>query len=294
MRAVGLYSPEAHRDYFQRVAEHLAAAMHIFRHVPPDSTEPGRPMAPALARIAREQVDLGDSVDVLRRAMAPGRGTIIVGAHVTNFLLILARLNEEIPLTVYLRHSRDPRKLIAKQRWCRATGLTFIAEPASTADPARRAATLADALAAGRVLVITPDIPQKDGNGVPVRFLDREIHLPNGPAALSVLTGAPLVSATGRPASRATRLVLEGPLTLDAEPKGRGARQAAIAARMQWFADRFSNYLRASPSLWFLWADNRWTRVFRGDPRFARLRSPAVESVPPPLAEPWHAVPERS
>ncbi len=269
MRAVGLYSPEVHRDYFRRVAEHLAAAMHIFRHVPPADTPAGRPMAAGLARVVHQQIKLGDSVEVLRRALEGGQGAIIVGAHVTNFLLILARLNEEIPLTVYLRHSRDPRKLEAKQRWCRATGLSFIAEPASSADPTRRAATLADALAAGRVLVITPDLPQKDGDGVAVRFLDRIVHFPNGPAAMSLLTGAPLVSATGRPEGRATRLVLEGPLSAEVSAKGRGWRQAAIAERMQWFADRFAAYLQANPSLWFLWADNRWTRVFRGDPRFA-------------------------
>lgn len=265
MRAVGLYSPDAHRDYFRRVAEHLAAAMHIFRNPPADAD--GR-MSAGLARRVHKQIELGDSVAVLRRALAGGNGAIIVGAHVTNFLMILARLNEEIPLTVYLRHSRDPRKLEAKQRWCRATGLSFIAEPASSADPTRRAATLADALAGGRVLVITPDLPQKDADGVPVRFLDRVVHFPNGPAAMSLLTGAPLVSATGRPEGRATRLVLQGPLSADVSAKGRGWRQAAIAERMQWFADRFSEYLRANPSLWFLWADNRWTRVFRFDPRF--------------------------
>ena len=266
MRAVGLYSPEAHRDYFRRVAEHLAAALHIFRNPPAD--ESGR-MAADLARRVHKQIELGDSVVVLRRALAGGNGAIIIGAHITNFLMVLARLNEEIPLTVYLRHSRDPRKLEAKRRWCRATGLSFIAEPASSVDPTRRAATLADALAGGRVLVITPDLPQKDGDGVGVRFLDRVVHFPNGPAAMSLLTGSPLVAATGRPAGRATRLVLEGPLSADVESKGRGWRQAAIAERMQWFADRFAEYLRANPSLWFLWGDNRWTRVFRLDPRFA-------------------------
>ncbi len=268
MRAVGLYSADTHRDYFRRVAEHLAAAMHIFQHVPPDLAEPGRPMAEPLARIAHEQIELGDSPDVLRRALAGNCGAIVIGAHITNFLLVLARLNEVIPLTIYLRHSRDPRRTTAKQRWCRATGLRFIAEPSSAIDPTRRAALMADALAAGRTLVITPDIPQKDGEGTAVRFFDRTIHLPNGAAALSLLTGAPLVAAIARPAGRATRLVLEGPMSADVPARGKGWRQAAMVERMQWFTDLFAGYLRADPSLWFLWGDNRWTRVFRGEPRW--------------------------
>lgn len=267
MRAIGLYSAEAHQDYFTRVAEHLAAAMHIFRHVPPaDECSPR--MAARLAQLVREQIQLDESLVVLRRAVAGGNGAIIVGCHITNFLLVLARLNEEIPLIVYLRHSRDPRKLAAKERWCRATGLQFIAEPASSTDPTRRAAAMAEALRSGRVLVITPDLPQKDASGVAVNFLDRRIWLPNGPAALSLLTGAPLVAAVARPVGRATCLVLEGPMGTEVANKARGWRQAAIAERMQWFADRFADYLRAHPSLWFLWGDNRWTRVFRGDPRY--------------------------
>lgn len=274
MKAVGLYTPEAHRDYFLRVAEHLAAAIHIFRHVPPDIGATGTMAAP-LAKIVHEQIKLDDSVAILRQAVAAGRGAIIVGCHITNFLLILARLNEEIPLTVYLRHSHDPRRNVAKERWCRATGLQFVAEAASAADPTRRAVAMAEALQSGRVLVITPDLPQKDANGIPVNFVDRRIWLPNGPAALSLLTGAPLVAAVARPAGRATCLVLEGPYSADVVGKGRGWRQAAIAERMQWFADRFVNYLRAHPSLWFLWGDSRWTRVFRGDPRFSQPASVA-------------------
>lgn len=270
MRAVGLYSAKVHQDYFVRVAEHLAAAMHIFRYVPP-AGERTAAMAAPLARMVREQIQLDESVQILQRAVAAGNGAIVVGCHITNFLLVLARLNEEIPLTVYLRHSRDPRRLAAKERWCRATGLQFIAEPASSTDPTRRAAAMAEALQSGRVLVITPDLPQKDASGVPVRFIDRRIWLPNGPAALSLLTGAPLVAAVARPAGSATCLVLEGPIGAEVTNKGRGWRQDAIAERMQWFADRFANYLRAYPSLWFLWGDNRWTRVFRGDARYAQF-----------------------
>ncbi len=279
MKAVGLYSPEAHRDYFVRVAEHLAAAIHIFRHVPPDAAATGTMAAP-LACIVHEQIQLDGSIDLLRHAVAAGRGAIIVGCHITNFLLILARLNEDIPLTVYLRHSHDPRRNVAKERWCRATGLQFIAEPASSTDPTRRAAAMAEALQSGRVLVITPDLPQKDANGIPVNFIDRRIWLPNGPAALSLLTGAPLVAAVARPAGRATVLVLEGPNSADVTAKSRGWRQAAIAERMQWFADRFAHYLRAHPSLWFLWGDNRWTRVFSGDPRFSQPATAAQGSAP--------------
>lgn len=299
MRAVGLYSREVHRDYFSNAAAHLAGVMQVFRYHGRD--ERGK-MHPELAWLVEQRVLLDDSFERLREAVAMGKGVVLLGVHASNFMLVLARMNQELPITVYLRHSRDPQKQLAKRRWCEITGLDFIAEPASVVNPARRAEIMAEALQAGRVLVITPDLALKREEGTPVRFFDREVFLPGGPVALSLVVQAPLVtvvaapaaivggpaagSVARRPAGRectsmragnvrsangAIVLRFFGPMNADVPQRGRGWRQEAARERLQWFTDILVNeFLRPHPALWFLWGDKRWTRVFRGDLRYTR------------------------
>ncbi|GMU20882.1 MAG: hypothetical protein AMXMBFR13_09780 [Phycisphaerae bacterium] len=271
MRAAGVWSEQNHAAYFARAAAHLAGVLHVFRHASGiDQGTTGR-IHPDLARYVESVVRLDDSFDCLRRAAAAGRGVVLMGVHASHFMLVVARMNQELPITVYLRHSRDPRRQQAKQQWCRAAGLEFIAEPPNAADPTRRAALMAEALHAGRVLIITPDLPQKRELGAPVDFLGREIYLPAGPAALSLLAESPIVTVLARPAEdpQAIILSLHGPLAPDAQRGYKGWRQEAIRQRLQWFVDLFtSEFLLKYPALWFLWGDKRWTRVFRGDPRY--------------------------
>ncbi|MFO0973326.1 MAG: hypothetical protein U1A27_07805 [Phycisphaerae bacterium] len=281
LRAAGIDAPAVRHEYFARVAAHLAGGLRIFHYVRRVSAD-GGPMPPGLAQIVEREIQVDATLERLRGAAAGGRGAIVIGAHIANFLLVLARINQELPLTVYLRHSADPARMAAKEMWCRATGLRYIAEPARLTDPTHRAALMSEALRAGQVLIITPDLPQKRGAGVPVRFLDRELYLPTGAAALSVLTGASLVAAIARPSETvrglnglsATCVTFEGPLAAETTGSGRGWKQAAIAARMQWFADHLARFVRTHPALWFLWGDNRWSRVFSGDERYGRLLRP--------------------
>lgn len=272
LRAAGVWSPQTQRDYFRRVAEHLAGGLRVFRFVRHASAG----MAAKLREIVHAQIEVDSSIDLLRAAAAGGHGVIVIGTHIANYLLVLARIHEVLPLTVFLRHSRDPRRAAAKEMWCHATGLDFIAEPADPGNPLARAEPMVAALRAGRVLVITPDLPQKRGEGAAVRLGDREIWLPEGPAALSVVTGAPLVAATARLGTArrgglpATCVRFDAPPATVDPPAGRGWKQAAIAARMQWFADQLWRFQRESPAQWFLWGDSRWSRVFADDARYAR------------------------
>jgi len=272
MRAAGVYSPVAHREYFARAGAHLGGVLHVLRYAHRPAT--GH-MHPELARLVERRIRLDDSFECLRRAAAGGKGVVLLGVHASEYMLVLARINQELPITVYLRHSRDAHKQAAKRAWCAATGLSFIAEPPGLLNPSRRAELMADALRAGRVLIVTPDLAQKRELGVPVRVLDREVYLPGGPAALSLLLEAPLVTVVAGPASegncygRGLSLRFFGPAPVVAVQRRRGWKKEAVRERLQWFADLFTNaFLRPHPALWFLWGDKRWTRVFRGDPRY--------------------------
>lgn len=279
LKAAGLYSPAVYREYFIRAAAHLAGAVQVFRYG--RSHHSGRPhkMHSDLARLVEERVFLDDSFDRLRHAAAMGKGVVLMGTHASNFLLVLARINQELPITVYLRHSRDPRKQETKKRWCEICGLDFIAEPPSAANPMRRAEIMADALSEKRILIITPDLAQKREDGVPVRLLGREVYLPAGAAAISQVVQAPLVTVLASPApsgDRAITLRFFGPMEARVQERRRGWRQAAIQDALQWYTDLLAGeFLARYPALWFLWGDKRWTRVFRGDPRYTRTLDPA-------------------
>ncbi|GMV97224.1 MAG: hypothetical protein AMXMBFR83_15820 [Phycisphaerae bacterium] len=272
MRAVGLYSPAVHRAYFARVARHFGGILHVFRHARRAAADDGG-LDPRLAGVVEKRVQLDESFRVLREAAGKGKGVVLMGAHPVDFMLALARLNQELPISVYLRHSKAASKQEAKRRWCRTVGLSYIAEPASAANPARRAEVMADALTQGRVLVITPDLVQHRDEGVPVRFFDREVYLPGGAAALALVVEAPLMAVLARPAGEdAICLAFHGPADAQTPGRGKGRRQEATRRLMQWFADLMVNdFLKPHPELWFLWGDKRWTRVFRGDPRYTRL-----------------------
>lgn len=255
MRAVGVYTPAAHRGYFEQLGRHFAGALHALAHRPDD-----------LARVARDHVELDESVGRLRETVTPARGVILVGPHIANYLLGLTRLNQELPLTVYLRHSADTTRQVAKERWYRSSGVRWIAEPRDAARPLARLSAMAAAVQAGRALFITPDLPQKRDAGTAVRFFEREVYLPAGPAALAARTGAPLFFLTAQRTPTGQRLLVRGPFVPPGA--GRAGRRDAVAAGVQWFAAALEHFLVEQTPLWYLWGDKRWTRVFRGDPRY--------------------------
>jgi lauroyl/myristoyl acyltransferase len=280
MQAVGVYRAAAQRAHFSELAAHFAGALQALRcGARADAVEPSA----ELAEIAAARIELDESVGRVRAQVATGRGAILMAPHITNYLLNLTLLNRALPLTVYLRHSKDARRRAAKERWYRASGVQWIAEPKHTYGAPGRIARMTDALRTGHVLFITPDLARKRAGGVPVRFFGREIYLPAGAALLSVRMGVPLFVQRAEWIGSRQRLVIDGPFAGDAAPRGRAQRAAAVAARMQWFADALERFLRDQTPLWYLWGDKRWTRVFRGDPRYVGLLSSAATSPPTPL-----------
>ena len=262
MRAAGLYDRLRFRAYFEQVALHLSNALRIFRLA-------RRPEA--IADLARSQVEVDVSVARIHEASKLGRGVVLAPAHVCNYVFTLARLNQETPIRVYLRWSEDERKIEMKRTWCDVTGLQVILEPASAADPTSRAAACVEALREGATLVMTPDIAQKHDKGVPVRLLGREVYLPTGPASIALLAEAPLVPVFGRLVRGRHVICAEEPILIPPLSRAEGGRQEAVRRAMQAWTDRFESFLRACPEAWFLWADSRWTRVFRGDRRYCRM-----------------------
>lgn len=274
MKAAGVYDGDVARRYFENVARHLANGLRIFR---------GRPRVDAVRRIAARETLLDNSVDLAREIVRGGGGAILAPPHCCNYLISLARLREELPIAIYLRWSGDRRRIEMKRAWCRAAGLEVIIEPPNAANPTARAALCVDALREGRILAVTPDIAQRNTDGTPVRWLDRDVFLPAGPAALAMLAEVPLIPMFARYLGRRQTVYCEPPITVPPLSRDEGGRQEAVRRAMQSWADGFSRFIRHSPEGWFLWGDNRWTRVLRADPKYAgprRASQPPADNAP--------------
>jgi len=259
MRAAGVYERKVFRDYFRHVAAHLLNGIRLFGLKGNND---------AVAAIARREVDVDPSIDRLVSASESGRGAVIAPAHACNFLISLARLRQEVPLCIYLRWSDNRRKLAMKRQWCEAVGLDVIIEPSNATDPTSRAAACAEALRAGKLLAITPDIAQKATEGIPVEWLGRRAFLPTGPAALAMLADVPMIPLFARYRGDVHVCYCDEPLSVEAVSRDEGGRKEALRRAMQCWADGFSRFIRDCPQAWFLWGDSRWTRVLRGDPKY--------------------------
>jgi KDO2-lipid IV(A) lauroyltransferase len=259
MMAAGVYEVAHLKAYFRNVARHLANGARLFRLRQP---------ADLLSRLAEDEVDVDASVELVRQASAGGRGVLIAPAHSCNYLVSLARLRRDVSLCIYLRWSKNARRLEMKRRWCHAAGIDVIVEPASAADPTARAAACVDALRDGKNVAITPDIAQKATEGVPVTWFGRRACLPAGPASLAMLAETAMLPLFSRWSGERQTLYFEKPIPVPLLPRGEGGRPEAVRRAMQTWCDGCENYLRACPPAWFLWADSRWTRVLRGDPRY--------------------------
>jgi len=267
MRAAGVYSPALLREHFRRLGEHFAGALYVQR-CPAIEGAGAADTRAAFEALIEQRFSLGDSLAPLRAAADAGRGVIVVCPHMTDFLLNVARLNRILPVTAYLRHGTDPVRQEAKQRWYRASGVEWISEPADVGGPLGRIGLMSNALSRGRALFITPDLPQKRDAGIAVAFCGREVYLPGGAALLALRSGAPLFLLTAERDGRRQRLIASPAYEPPAALRGRADRRAVVRDAMQWFARGFEHFVRTQPELWYLWGDKRWTRVFRGDPRY--------------------------
>ncbi|MBX3396102.1 MAG: hypothetical protein KF841_12120 [Phycisphaerae bacterium] len=271
MRSAGITRPKAVRDYFKQAALHLFNGVRIFHY---------RRCPERIREIARRETQLDESVHDACNVLASGRGGILAPAHCSNYLISLVRLREVLPLSIYLRWSKDQRKVELKRKWCEAAGLDVIIEPRDAANPVGSAMICADAIRAGKVLAITPDLVQEANNGTPVRMFDRIGWLPTGPASLAMLCEAPLIPIFTKPCEDQQLIYAGQPITVPLPPRSEGGRHEGVRRAMQAWADGFVRYVQNSPHLWFLWADNRWTRFFSNDPEYAApaaAAKPAVE-----------------
>lgn len=186
-----------------------------------------------------------DGLEHLDRAVARGRGVVVASAHLGHWEragMALARLGYPIK-ALAVRH-RDPavERFFDERR--RGHGLGIIHLGGSMRECYRH-------LGAGGMLGVNADRLYGEG-GVPVKFLERTVLFPQGPARIAARCGSPVVTAF-MTMEAGERLHLR----IGEELSGHDATGITEA-----FAGRLERLVREYPTQWFLfqryWEAPQW------------------------------------
>lgn len=181
----------------------------------------------------------------LERAIAGGRGAILLSGHVGNVELLGAVLGRHHPVDFVVRALTNPHveALLARQR--AAAGVGQI----SAATGMRR---IYQALRENRWVAMLADQDARR-HGVFVPFLGRPASTALGPARIALATGAPIIMGfAARRADGRHELVVEPPLD-PCDPAAPDAAERLTALHVA----RLELWVRARPESWF-WLHRRW------------------------------------
>lgn len=187
-----------------------------------------------------------EHLDRLRAATVAGQGAILLGMHMTNGILMAARLAlEGLPVTVVYRESRKMQAGFF-DRLLSAHGLAGI-DAGQRSNAYRQ---MLRALRAGRIVYVLMDQGSKHG-GVRVNFLGKTLDMPAGPAELARRSAVPVLPALAMGGERSWHFVIGAPLELDLHSTEASA--ATLATNME-------RHIRAHPELWS-WHHRKWRRM---------------------------------
>ena len=198
----------------------------------------------SLARI-RRLVEI-HGLTHLHQALAQGRGVIALSAHFGNWeLLAMALRGMGFEGGVVARPLRYPEYQDFVLGLRARKGIATY-DRGAVKDVAR-------ALRANHIIGMMPDQDMDSLEGVFVDFFDRPTYTPAGPAALSLLTGAPIVPCFVVRDGRKFRVMLEEPLTITRT----GNRTHDVLRLTQQWSRVVESYLRRYPNHW-VWMHRRW------------------------------------
>lgn len=205
----------------------------------------------------------GSGADVVREALAEGRGAVLVSAHLGNWELGGAYLAARgIPLDAVFFPPANP----AFDAYLVAARARIGMRVVTVAESAR---VVPRALREGRAVAILADQALWNVSAAPTVFFGRPAFTPRGPAVFALRTGTPMVFCAS--VRRA-----DGWFDFLAErvPLGTGdGRGADVDALAQVYTSLIERWVRRLPDQYF-WHHKRWKRQPEGTP--AHLRDPVV------------------
>jgi KDO2-lipid IV(A) lauroyltransferase len=199
-----------------------------------------------------------DSVSVLEEALARGKGVIYATPHLIAHEITAGIMARKYPTVGLVRESKYAPHMRVKERYyVTSGGCNVIFRPRRgnvTSDMRVCTRSLKD----GNILVITPDLLSRPGEGVVVEFLGRKINLRPGIITLAMVTGAPVVRVSLHWEEDRVLIHCEDPR----EYPRTGDHERTFVGGMQDWCDSFAAHLRRHPSNWQFWLDRHWSRVW--------------------------------
>ena len=184
---------------------------------------------------------------LVEETAAQGRGLILAGTHLGGWEVATSIPGAKIPV---------PTNVIVADNWIawaiehvRATGgLRVMYRQVAALRSVRR-------LQAGEAVLLLGDNSEFAGHTHRVRFLDSDMQMAAGVAALSRLSGAPIIPFTVLPLGpRRWRVTIDHPIGPPSPPSGKAGERPV----MQELADRWSATIRENPEHWSMAAPLVW------------------------------------
>ena len=180
-------------------------------------------------------------------AVAEGRGLIFAGTHLGGWEVATAIPGAKVPV---------PTSVIVADNWI-AWAIEHVRSSVGLNVMYRQAAALRSVrrLQAGEAVLLLGDNSEFAGHTHRVRFLDSEVEMAAGVAALARLAGSPIISFTVLPLGpRRWRAAMDPPIEPPPPELGKAGEQAV----MQQLADRWSEAIRANVEHWAMAAPLYW------------------------------------
>ena len=187
-----------------------------------------------------------EGIEHVRAALAQGNGVIAVGPHFGNW--------EFLPL--YLRSLGFEGGVLARRLRYPEYESFLISLRGSRGIPTFARGSIRDVarvLRANQIIGILPDHDVDSLEGVFVDFFGHPAYTPVGPAALSVMTGAPILACAVIREGARFRVIIGAPLRA---PQGVDRLQAMTALTQEW-TRILESYIRRAPDHW-TWMHRRW------------------------------------
>lgn len=238
----------ASRAYLQRILGRRASTLEVYRHFLCFSTVTLDRVYLMADRFSRFDVRI-TGLKHLDDALAEGRGTLLLGAHLGSFdaLRVLSLRNQDVPIRILLDvgqgagitgvlNALNP-KLAATIIDARRPGPELVLEMQQALEKHSVVATLADRLRPGNAAILA-------------NFLGSPAPFPISPWLFASVLRVPVVLAFGlHHGGNRYELHFE---RFDFElTRVRRERSAALAAVVQRFADRVEHFARLAPYNWF-------------------------------------------
>ncbi|MDX9787160.1 MAG: lysophospholipid acyltransferase family protein [Desulfobacterales bacterium] len=191
--------------------------------------------------------------DHLLQAMRKNEGGILLMTHMGNWEVAAHLLQQSLPelrLMLYMGQRAGDEIEHLQKRDLKAGGIHVLAVDREGDSPFALVEAVSFLQSGGFVSMAGDRIWRRDQRAIPVRFLGREVRLPEAPHVLALVSGAPLfiffASKTGR---RTYHFSVSPPVYVPAQ--SRKDRRSAIDRSIQAYANLMEHQLRRTPFEWY-------------------------------------------